>query len=141
MNIGAVTGVVALLVTLATAATTFYRGWRRRIQDAATKPFQAGQAAITEAELALTLKDRRLADMAAREGQAVADLERAKAAGAAQQEQIASLYARIGELQTRNAALEEGARRAAEREEQYRTRISGLEASLAEVKKQIGLGQ
>lgn len=141
MNAGAVLGTIGTGLSVATAIIMLYRGWRKRVQDAAKKPFQAGVEAVNEAELALRLKDRRLEEMAKRETEALTELERSRAANLAQQEQIASLYADIGRLQVKNAALEEGARLAAEREQADRRRIGELEMKLSEMAKHLGLGQ
>jgi chromosome segregation ATPase len=144
MNWGDISGVGALLVSVATAVGVLYKGWRTRVAAAATRPFQVGHEAITEAQTALRMKDERLAVAEADRLKAVGEAERAKAMLAAQQEQIDALYRRIGALTARNAAVEEKAKadaaEAAERDAQAQARITALESSLEEMRKTMGLG-
>lgn len=133
MNGSLVLGVAGLLISATTAGGVLYRGWRQRVQDAAKKPFQAGQEAVNEAETALRLKDQRLADSAAHATELAGQLEQAKATNAAQQGQITSLYVTIGELQSENAQLKRDGAVA-------RSRIGDLEKTMKELQEKFGSG-
>jgi hypothetical protein len=140
MNWGNAAGIGAFLLSVATAVGLLYKGWRTRVAAAATRPFQVGHEAISEAQTALRMKDERLADAEAERLKAVADLAAATAQVAALQGQVDLLYGRIGLLMVSKSALEEGAKQAAAREEADRRRISALETSLEEMRKSMGLG-
>jgi chromosome segregation ATPase len=132
VNLSSAAAATAIVVAVGTAAGSLYRGWRNRIRDAAAKPFQTGQAAVNEAEIALRMKDRRLDDAAARETDLLGQLEQAKAANSAQQGQIRELYVNIGELQSENARLERESHAA-------RERIGELEAAMKDLKAKLGI--
>jgi septal ring factor EnvC (AmiA/AmiB activator) len=125
------------LMAIGTAASVFYRGWRNRVSSAAaakaTAPYTTGHAAVDEAELALRLKDQRLAAT-------TAELEEQRAKNSAQAGQINELYTELGKMTAKNAELEEQLRQAKVREESDRARIGTLEMQLEGVMKQLGLG-
>lgn len=132
MNGSLVLGVAGLIISATTAGGVLYRGWRQRLQDAAKKPFQAGQEAVNEAETALRLKDQRLADAATHSAELAAQLADAKATNTTQQAQITSLYVTIGELQSENAQLKRDGAVA-------RSRIGELEKTMAALQERLGI--
>jgi septal ring factor EnvC (AmiA/AmiB activator) len=125
------------VIAIGTAVGVLYRGWRNRITAAAaakaTKPFTTSQAAIDEAELAIRLKDKRLADT-------TTDLETQRAKNSAQTGQINELYTELGKMTAKNAELEEKLEQAKVREETQAGRIDALETQVEGLMKQIGLG-
>jgi chromosome segregation ATPase len=134
--IGELTGVSALLMSTG----VMYRGWRKRVESAATRPFLTGQAAVDEAELALRLKNERIADVERRRQETVDQLATATAQVAAQQAQITNLYTQLGQVQAENSDLRTQLAQAREREVQDRARIGALESDMAELRKHISLG-
>lgn len=140
MNIGGWLAGGAALTAVLTALFVAYKGWKDRVEQAAQRPFTAGRVAIDEAELALQLKDRRLADTAAELEQARAVNAAQAAQNAAQAAQISDLYAQLGRTTAKNSELEETARQAKVREEADRARITALEQQVDGLLKQLGLG-
>ena len=137
MNVGVLLGSLSAAATTALAIGIFYRGWRKRVADAAaakaTKPFTTGQAAVDEAVLALGLKDKRLAET-------TNDLEQQRAKNLAQAGQINELYTELGKMTAKNAELEEKLEQAKTREEAQAARIGALETQVEGMMKQMGLG-
>lgn len=137
MNVGILLGSLASAGTTALAVGIFYRGWRKRVADAAaakaTKPYTTGQAAVDEAVLALGLKDKRLADT-------TTELEQQRAKNGAQTGQINELYTELGKLTAKNAELLEKLDQAQAREAAQAARIDALAAQVDGLMKQIGLG-
>lgn len=133
-------GVTGMVLSVLTALATGLRAFRRREQDAAKRPFLAGVEAVNEAQIALRLKDDRLAEADRRLAQAVSEVQTATARAGSLQQQIDELYTRMGRLMSRNTELEDQARLAKEREERDRGRIRELELRVDELTKQLGLG-
>jgi predicted RNase H-like nuclease (RuvC/YqgF family) len=136
--------IAALAAGPASAAYAVWRGTRDKAVNAAvaaaTAPFTTGKEVASEAEIVLQLRAAALEE-AKRQQEALrtrnAELE---ARNKAQAGQITDLYTKYGEVTAENAELRQQVQKAGEREARDRERIETLEADLAEVRKQIGLG-
>lgn len=130
----------AVVLSVATALGTLYRGWRRRIQDAARRPFLAGQAAVEEAETALRLKDNRLAELAKSEAESKQKLAAAEGKADALGEQLTQLQAKMYRVEAENRELLARAQTAEDREREARGRIGTLENQVADLTRKLSLG-
>jgi uncharacterized protein HemX len=140
MTLEAVSAVAGLAISSATAAGVLIRGWRRRIQDAARKPFLTGAAAIEEAETALRLKDQRLAQLTASEAESREKLAQAEGKLRAQGQQLTELQASMYRLESENRELLSRAETAESREREARVRIGTLEDQVADLNRKLSLG-
>jgi len=141
MDVSEASAAVAIIVSVLTATVTIYRGWKRRVEDGARRPFVAGQVAIEEAQAALAMKDRRLGELEASEARSRADLITAKATIEGQQKQITSLQAQVYQVTARNTELEATAAATQSELRSARERISSLEESLEMIKRKMSLGE
>lgn len=139
MTLEAVSAVGALVIATGTALGTLYRGWRRRLQDAARRPFLVGQAAVEEAETALRLKDRRLNELVASESALQQKLAAAEGAARAQSEQLTDLQAQMYRLQSANRDLQVRAETAEAGLATARSRIGTLEDTVADLQRKLSL--
>lgn len=131
---------VAVILSGFTAAGVLIAGWRKRIQDAARRPFLAGNAAIEEAQTALRLKDNRLAELTQSEANLRTQLAAATGTAEAQQEQITRLQARLYTVEEENRDLRSQAENAQRDARDARTRIGQLEDEMADLKRKLSLG-
>jgi predicted nuclease with TOPRIM domain len=145
MSAGNLFADAAALAALASAAFTWFRGWRRRDRDravaAATAPFTAGREVAEEAERLLALRGATLQESERREKDLRDRNAELQAQNSAQEKQISELYARLGHLTAENSELHELVNQAKTREESDRRRINELEAKVQELTKHLGLGQ
>lgn len=139
MTPDAIAAYTALAVAVISAVTGLYRGWRKRLQDAARQPFLIGTAAIEEAQTALRLKDDRIAELTRSEGSLKSQLAAATGAADAQQEQIVQLQSRLYQTEAQNRDLKIRAENSERREQEALTRISDLERDISDLKRKLAL--
>lgn len=127
MNVTAVLAGAAAALSIGTALTTFFRGYKKRLEDAAKQPFIAGKEAMDAARAALELKDQQIKDVMERDRLLHQQLMEAQAARDSQQAQMGQLYTQMGQLRSENEQLKaEGV--------QFQERIQHLEATVAQLK-------
>lgn len=131
---------VGVVLALGGTALNFARAWRKRERDAAAAPFLAGHEAVEAAKDALDLRKAELAELRGQREKLQQDLAQALADNRAQATQITDLYVKLGTANGDNAALQRQADLAREREEHDRARIAELEASVLDLRKQLGMG-
>lgn len=145
MSAGNLFADAAALAALASAAFTWFRGWRRRDRDravaAATAPFTSGREVADEAERLLALRAARLEESERREARAQDRNAELRAQNKAQESQISELYTNVGKLAAENSELREKLSQAQSREQADRARIGELATKVEELSKHIGLGQ
>lgn len=136
----------ALLIAVVTAILGVYRGWRKRVTDAAQQPFLVGNAAIEEAQTALKLKNDRLAELTESEARLRVALAEARGTAEAQQQQIVELQSRLyqldaanRELLVRTEAAERREQESARREADQVARIGLLERDIADMRAKLAL--
>lgn len=105
MNATAILAGVAAAISILTALSSMFKGYKKRLEDAAKEPFIAGQAAMNAARAALELKDQQIRDVMERDQTLHNQLAEAQAARDSQQAQVAQLYTQIGQLRTENENL------------------------------------
>jgi len=131
---------IAVILSGFTAVGVLYVGWRKRVQDAARRPFLAGTAAIEEAQTALRLKDNRLAELTESEARLKSDLAAAKGTADAQQEQITKLQARLYAVEGENRDLRGRAENAERDAREAKNLIGQLQDEMTDLKRKLSLG-
>lgn len=124
MNATDILAAVATAVSIATALGSVFKGYKKRLEDAAKEPFIAGQAAMNAARAALELKDQQIRDVMDRDQTLHAQLVEAQAARDSQQAQVAQLYTQIGQLRTENELLRQQIKHLEETVEQLKSLLS-----------------
>lgn len=140
MSASSVAADTAILLSGVTAAGVLFGGWRRRITDAARKPFLAGETAIADAKSALEFRAQRIEQLTQSEAtlkaqltQAQADVEVLRAQSTDQQARLYRLEGEKRELMERAEAAEAGGRAA-------RGRITELEEKMDALQRKLSLG-
>jgi uncharacterized protein HemX len=139
MNATELSAYAALILAVVSATMSVYRGWRKRIQDAAQQPFLVGNAAIEEAQTALRLKNDRLAELTESEARLRVALAEAKGTAEAQQQQIVELQSRLYQVDATNRELQVRAEAAERREQEQVSRIATLERDIADLRVKLAL--
>jgi chromosome segregation ATPase len=109
---------------------TLFKGYKKRLEDAAKEPFIAGQAAMNAARAALELKDQQIKDVMDRDRLLHQQLMEAQAARDSQQAQVTQLYTQIGQLRTQNEQLKAEQVLSQERIQHLEATVAQLEAAM-----------
>lgn len=131
---------IAIVISGITSIGVLVAGWRKRIQDAARRPYLTGHAAVEEAQTALRLKDNRLAELTESESKLKADLAAAVGQARSQEEQITQLQSRLYQAESQNRELLARAEGSERREREALDRLGALEETVADLKRKLALG-
>lgn len=128
------------MLAAATSAGTLYRGWRKRVADAARLPFLTGEAAIADAKSALEFRGQRIDELTRSEAALKAQLEQALATARVQQEEMTRLQARLYTLEGEKRDLMARAQQAEADGRSARVRLTEVEERLEALQRKLGLG-
>ncbi len=140
MSASSVVADTAILLSGVTAAGVLVGGWKRRIADAARRPFLAGEAAIADAKSALEFRAQRIEQLTASEATLKAQYEQAVATTRVQQEEIERLQARLYRLEGDRRDLLVRAEAAEAAGQSARGRITELEEKMDALQRKLSLG-